>query len=80
MNVGRSALQLVELIQSNAVPRTVVQDRPDVLALFHSSGGTAEKMSADRSNVIEVVTRAADTSDRAVEAIHTGRVRANGQL
>jgi hypothetical protein len=51
-------------IQPNAVPRTAVQDRPDVLALFHSSGGTAEKMSADRSNLIEVVTQAADASDR----------------
>jgi len=51
-------------IQPNAVPRTEVQDRPDVLALFHSSGGTAEKMSADRSNLIEVVTQAADASDR----------------
>lgn len=72
--ISGHTLQLLELIQSNAILRTAVEDRPDLLALFIRAADVAAKMSADRSHLVEAVTRAADASDRALEAIHDGKV------
>jgi hypothetical protein len=72
--ISDPALRLVELIQSSAVLRPVVEDRPDLHALFIRAAEVAGKMSSDRSRLIESVTRAADASDRVVEAIREGNV------
>jgi hypothetical protein len=72
--ISATALRLLELIQSNAVLRTAVEDRPDLLAIFIRAADVAAKMSADRRRLVEAVTRAADASDRAVEAIRDGIV------
>ena len=71
------ALDLVDLIQSNAVLRTAVEERPDLLALFIRAGDVAAKMSSDRSRLLDAVTRAADASDLVIETI---RKRHNVEL
>jgi hypothetical protein len=72
--ISATALRLLELIQSNAVLRTAVEDRPDLLTLFIRAANVAAKMSADRARIVQAVTSAADASDRAVEAIRDGKV------
>jgi len=63
------ASQLVELIRSSDVLGPMVQDSPDILAVFIQATEVAVKMSSDRPRLIAAVTRAADASDRVVEAI-----------
>ena len=72
--ISATALRLLELIQSNAVLRTAVEGRPDLLALFIRAADVAAKMSADRAPLVQAVTSAADASDRVVEAIRDAKV------
>jgi hypothetical protein len=69
-----SALQLVELIESNRDLRTTIERRPELLPLFIHAADLAAKISADRFLVLEAVTRAADASDKALAAIRNGEV------
>jgi len=68
------ALELIELMQSNAVLRTIAEDRPDLFASFVQAAEAAAKMSSDRSQFIAGITRAADASDRVIEAIRSANV------
>lgn len=72
--ISATALRLLELLQSNTVLRTAVEDRPDLLAIFIRAADVAAKMSADRARIVQAVTSAADASDWAVEAIRDGKV------
>jgi hypothetical protein len=62
------ALELIELIQSSPALRPIVDGSPKLLAVFIRAAEVAVKMSSDRTRLIAAVTRAADASDRVVEA------------
>jgi len=68
------ALELIELMQSNAVLRTIAEDRPDLFASFVQAAEAAAKMSSERSQFIAGITRAADASDRVIEVIRSGNI------
>jgi hypothetical protein len=72
--VSEPALQLIELMQSSDVLRTIAEDSPEVFAGLIQAAEVVAKMSSDRSQLIAGITRAADASDRVIEAIHAGNV------
>jgi ABC-type transporter Mla subunit MlaD len=72
--ISPPALQLIELTQSNDVLRTIAEDSPELFASLIQAAEVAAKMSSDRSQLIAGITRAADASDRVIEAIRSGNI------
>jgi hypothetical protein len=64
---------VAELIQSSDVLRPIVTSNPDLVAIFIRATNVAARMSSDRERLIAAITRAADTSDRVLEAIQQGK-------
>jgi hypothetical protein len=72
--ITEPALELIQLMQSSAVLRTIAEDSPEVFAGLIQAAEVAAKMSYARSQLVAGITRAADASDRVIEAIHAGDV------
>ena len=72
--ISAPALELIELMQSDASLRTIAEGSPELFANLIQAAEVAAKMSSDRSQLIAGITRAADASDRVIEAIHSGNV------
>jgi hypothetical protein len=73
-SISEPALQLIELMQSDAGLRTIAEGSPELFANLIQATEVAAKMSYGRSQLIAGITRAADASDRVIEAIHSGNV------
>lgn len=71
--ISAPALQLLEMMRSSPVLQPIVADNPDLVAVLIQSAEVAAKMSSDRSRLIDAVNRAADESDRVLEAIRDGK-------
>jgi hypothetical protein len=65
-------LEVVEMIQSDAVFRGMIEQHPDLLTLFIRAAEAAAATTSDQACLLEAVARAIATSERAVEAMCSG--------
>jgi hypothetical protein len=66
------ALEVVELIQSDDVFRGLIEQHPDLLALFIRAAEAAAANTSDRARLLEGVALVISTSERAVDAMCKG--------
>jgi len=62
------------MVRGSAVFRWMVEQDSYLLALLIAAAEAAAKMSSERSQFIAGITRAADASDRVIEAIRSANV------
>jgi hypothetical protein len=66
--LSSSALEVLAIVRSSAVFRPLIEQYPDLLALFTQAADSAKSI-ADRARLIGAVTRAMTASDKCVEEI-----------
>ena len=70
-SLSSSALEVLVILRSSAVFRPLIEQHPDLLALFIQAADSATT-AADRERLIGAVTRATAASDKCVDAVCGG--------